>query len=56
MLFCKVWIARRAATSNLAKYQTIALEKQLGSNSGLRFALVFWMSLYKDYMIHGVKF
>ena len=49
MLFCQVWIARRANTSNLTKPQNFSLEKPRGSYSGLRFALVFWMSLYKDY-------
>ena len=53
MLFCQIWIARRAATSNLAKNQTIPIEKPRGSNSGLRFSLVFWMSLYKDYNGYG---
>ena len=49
MLFCQVWIARRATRSNLAKPQTFPLENPRGSNSGLRFPLVFWMSLHKDY-------
>ena len=49
MLFCQVWIARRATRYNLAKPQTFPLEKPRGSNSGLRCSLVFWMSLYKDY-------
>ena len=53
MLFCQVWIARRANRSNLAKPQTFPLEKPRGSNSGLRFSLVFWMSLYKDYIMGG---
>ena len=50
MLFCKVWMARRATTSNLTKSQTLPLEKSRGSNSGLRFSPVFWMSKYKDYL------
>ena len=49
MLFCQVWIARRATIPNLVKPQTFPLENSRGSNSGLRFSLVFWMSLYKDY-------
>ena len=49
MLFCQIWIARRATRSNLAKPQTFLLEKPRGSYSGLRCSLVFWMSLYKDY-------
>ena len=49
MLFCQVWIDRRASRSNLAKPQTFPLEKPRGLNSGLRFSLVFWMILYKDY-------
>ena len=48
MLFCQVWIARRATRYNLTKPQTFPLEKPRGSVSGLRFPLVFWMSLYKD--------
>ena len=51
MLFCQVWIARRATTSNLTKPQTFPLEKPRRSYSGLRCSLVFWMSLYKDYII-----
>ena len=51
MLFCQVWIARRAITSNLAKPQTFPLEKLRGSYRGLKCSLVFWMSLYKDYDI-----
>ena len=51
MLFCQVWIARRATTSNLTKPQTFPLEKPRGSYSGLRSSLVFWMSLYKDYLL-----
>ena len=50
MLFCQVWIARRASISNLPKPQTFPLENARGSNSGLRFSLGFWMSLYKDYL------
>ena len=53
MLFCQVWIARRATTSNLTKPQTFPLEKPRGSYSGLRCSLVFWMSLYKDYHALG---
>ena len=49
MLFCQVWMARRATRYNLVKPQTFPLENSRGSNSGLRFSLVFWMSLYKDY-------
>ena len=49
MLFCQVWIDRRATRSNLAKPQTFPLENPRGSESGLRFSLVFSMSLYKDY-------
>ena len=49
MLFCQVWIVRRATTSNLTKPQTFPLEKPHSSNSGLRRFLVFWMSLYKDF-------
>ena len=49
MLFCQVWMATRATTFDLAKPQTIPLEKPRVSNSGLRYSLVFWMSLYKDY-------
>ena len=49
MAFCQVWIVRRASTSKLTKPQTFPLEKPRDSNSGLRFSLVFWMSLYKDY-------
>ena len=48
MLFCQVWIARRAFTSNLAKPQTFPLEKLRGSYRGLKWSLAFWMSLYKD--------
>jgi len=54
MMFCQVWIARRAATHILAKHQTLPLEKPRGSNSGLRFPLAFWMSLYKDYTKLGI--
>ena len=50
MQFCQIWIARRATRSNLANPQTFPLEKPRGSYSGLRFALVFWMSLYKAYI------
>ena len=50
MLFCQVWIARMAATSNLAKHQTNPLENPCGSNSGLRYSLEFLMSLYKEYL------
>ena len=46
MLICHVWTARRATRSNLAKPQTFPLENPRGSNSGLRYSLVFWMSLY----------
>ena len=49
MLFCQVWMARRATRSSLAKPQTFPLENLLGSDSGLRFSLEFRMSLYKDY-------
>ena len=49
MLFCQVWIARRATISNLTKPETFPLEKPRRSYSGLRCSLVFWMSLYKDY-------
>ena len=49
MPFCQVWIVRKATRSNLAKPQTFSLEKQRGSNSGLRCSFIFWMSLYKDY-------
>ena len=49
MLFSQVWLARRATRLNLAKPQTFPLKNPLGSNSGLRWSLVFWMSLYKDY-------
>ena len=49
MLFCQVWIAKRASRTNLAKPQTFPLENPRSSDSGLRFSLVFWMSLYKDY-------
>ena len=48
MLFCQVWIARRATRFNLTKLQPFPLEKPRGSNSGLKGSLVFWMSLYKD--------
>ena len=51
MVFCQVWIVRRATTSNLTKPLTFPLEKPRGSNSGLRRSLVFWMSLYKDYVL-----
>ena len=51
MLFCQVWMARRATRYNLVKPQTFPLENSRSSNSGLRFSLVFWMSLYKDYSI-----
>ena len=53
MWFCQVWTVRRSTISNLTKPQTFPLEKPRGSNSGLRFSLVFWMSLYKDYGIWG---
>ena len=53
MLFCRIWMARRATRSNLAKPQTFPLENSRDSNSGLRFSLVFWMSLYKDYKDTG---
>ena len=43
-------MARRATRSNLAKPQTFLLENMCGSNSGLSCSLVFWMSLYKDYI------
>ena len=56
MLFCQVWIARRATRHNLTKPQTFPLEKPRGSYSGLRFSLVFWMSLYKDYSHPSGKF
>ena len=49
MLFFQLWIARRPTRYNLTKPQTFPLEKPRGSVSGLRFPLVFWMSLYKDY-------
>ena len=55
MLFCQVWIARRATRYNLTKPQTFPLEKPRGLNSGLRCTLVFWMSLYKDYMMSSTK-
>ena len=48
MLFCQVWIARSTTRSNMAKPQTFPLDNSRGSNSGLMFSLVFWMSLYKD--------
>ena len=50
MLFSQVWIAIRANRSNLAKPQTFPLEKLRGSNIGLMCYLVFWMSLYKDFL------
>ena len=50
MLFCQVWIDRRVTASNLTKPQTFSLEKPRGSASGLRYSLVFWMNLYKDYI------
>ena len=53
MLFSQVWMARRATRFNLAKPQTFPLENPSGSNSGLRYSLVFWMSLYKDYKVRG---
>ena len=49
MLFSQVWIAKRATRYNLTEPQTFPLEKLHSSNSGLKFSLVFWMSLYKDY-------
>ena len=55
MLFSHVWMPRRATRTNLAKLQTFPLEKPRGSNSGLRYSLVFWMSLYKDYPVVGQK-
>ena len=48
MSFCQVWIAKRAFTSNLAKPQTFPVEKLRSSYRGLKYSLVFWMSLYKD--------
>ena len=54
MLFCQVWITRRATRYNLTKHQTFLLEKQHGSNSGLTCSLVFWMSLYKGYHSSGL--
>ena len=54
-MFCQVWIARRATTSNLKKPQTFTLEKPHGSISGLRFPLVFWMSFHKDYDARAEK-
>ena len=48
MSFCQVWIARKAARSNLAKPQTFPLEKPRGSISGLRCSFIFWMSFNKD--------
>ena len=53
MVFCQVWIVRRASTSNLTKSQTFPVEKPCGSKSGLRFSFVFWISLYKDYPGYG---
>ena len=50
MLFCQAWIAIMATRSNLAIPKTFPLEKQCGSNIGLMCYLVFWMSLYKDYL------
>ena len=50
MLFCQAWIAIMATRSNLAIPQTFPLEKPCGSNIGLMCYLVFWMSLYKDYL------
>ena len=50
MLFCQAWIAIMATRSNLAIPKTFPLEKQRGSNIGLMCYLVFWMSLYKDYL------
>ena len=50
MLFCQAWIAIMATRSNLAIPQTFSLEKPPGSNIGLMCYLVFWMSLYKDYL------
>ena len=47
MLFSHVWIARWATRFNLAKPQTFPLENPRSSNSGLRYSIVFWMSLYK---------
>ena len=55
MLFCQFWIARRPSRSDLAKPQTFPLEKPRGSSSGLRFSLVFWMSLYKDKKSYKMK-
>ena len=51
MLFYQVSIPRRTSLSNLAKPQTFLSEKPRCSNSGVRFSLVFWMSLYKDYAL-----
>ena len=48
MLFCQVWIAKKAFTSNLAKPQTFPVEKLRSSYRGLKCSLVFWISLYKD--------
>ena len=50
MLFCQAWIAIMATRSNLAIPQTFPLEKPCSSNIGLMCYLVFWMSLYKDYL------
>ena len=53
MLLSQVWIPGRANRSNLEKPQNFPLEKLRSSNSGLRCSLVFWMSLYKDYLNGG---
>ena len=53
MLLSQVWLARRTIRPIMAKPQTIPLEKLRGSNSGLRRSFVFWMSLYKDYLVLG---
>ena len=41
MVFCQIWIVRRATTYNMTKPQTFPLENPRGSNSGLRFPIVF---------------
>ena len=53
ILFCQVWMSRRATRSNLTKPQTFPLEKTRGSNSGLRCSLVLYYIKTKQSPLEG---